>query len=83
VAASTVSRAINGHSNISPATQQAILEAARQLSYPPNLLAQSLKSKVTHTIGVIIPDIERPFFATVISGIQQVATEAGYRVIIC
>jgi DNA-binding LacI/PurR family transcriptional regulator len=59
------------------------LEAACQLSYQPNLLAQSLKNQATHTIGVIIPDIECPFFATVISGIQQIATEAGYRVIIC
>ncbi|MVN76718.1 substrate-binding domain-containing protein [Hymenobacter sp. HMF4947] len=83
VAPSTVSRAINGHSDISPATRQAILEAARQLSYQPNFLAQSLKNQATFTIGVVIPDIERPFFATAVSGIQQVAAEAGYRVMIC
>ena len=83
VATSTVSRAINGHSDISPLTRQAILEAARQLNYQPNLLAQSLKAQATFTIGVLIPDIERPFFATVVSGIQQIATEAGYRVMIC
>jgi LacI family transcriptional regulator len=46
-------------------------------------LAQSLKSRETHTLGVLIPDIERPFFATVVSGIQSIATEAGYRVMIC
>ncbi|WP_046244766.1 substrate-binding domain-containing protein [Hymenobacter terrenus] len=83
VASSTVSRALNGHTDISPTTRQAILDAARQLDYHPNLLAQSLKSQETHTLGVIIPDIERPFFATVVSGIQEVATEAGYRVMIC
>lgn len=83
VAPSTVSRAMNGHIDISPVTRQAILDAARQLDYHPNLLAQSLKSRETHTIGVLIPDIERPFFATVVSGIQSVATEAGYRVMIC
>ena len=83
VAPSTVSRAINGHSDISPLTRQAILDAARQLSYQPNLLAQSLKNQATYTIGVLIPDLERPFFATAVSGIQQVATEAGYRVMIC
>ena len=82
VASSTVSRALNGHSDISPTTRQAILDAARQLDYHPNLLAQSLKSRETHTLGVLIPDIERPFFATVVSGIQAVATEAGYRVMI-
>lgn len=83
VAPSTVSRAINGHTDISSATRQAILEAARLLDYQPSLLAQSLQSRETYTIGVIIPDIERPFFATAVSGIQQVAAEAGYRVMIC
>ncbi len=83
VALSTVSRALNGHSDISPTTRQAILEVARQLDYQPNLLAQSLKSRATSIIGVVIPDIERPFFATAVSGIQQIATEAGYRVMIC
>jgi DNA-binding LacI/PurR family transcriptional regulator len=83
VAPSTVSRALNGHSDISPITRQAILDAARQLDYQPNLLAQSLKNRATNTIGVVIPDLERPFFATAVSGIQQVATEAGYRVMIC
>lgn len=83
VASSTVSRALNGHTDISPTTRQAILDAARQMDYHPNLLAQSLKSRETHTLGVLIPDIERPFFATVVSGIQDVASEAGYRVMIC
>lgn len=83
VAKSTVSRALNGHADISPVTRQAILDAARELSYQPNMLAQSLKSCETHTLGVLIPDLERPFFATAVSGIQAVATEAGYRVMIC
>jgi LacI family transcriptional regulator len=45
VAASTVSRALNGHSDISPTTRQAVLEVARQLGYQPNLLAQNLKTR--------------------------------------
>ncbi|MDU0369048.1 substrate-binding domain-containing protein [Hymenobacter endophyticus] len=83
VAPSTVSRALNGHSDININTRRAIMEVARQLDYQPNLLAQSLKSSETKTIGVVIPDIERPFFATAVSGIQQVVGEAGYRVMIC
>ncbi|MBC8084201.1 MAG: LacI family DNA-binding transcriptional regulator, partial [Hymenobacter sp.] len=83
VAPSTVSRALNGHSDINSNTRQAIIDVARQLDYQPNLLAQSLKSSETNTIGVVIPDIERPFFATAVSGIQQVVGEAGYRVMIC
>jgi LacI family transcriptional regulator len=83
VASSTVSRALNGHTDISPNTRRAILEAAHLLDYRPNVMAQSLKSRETHTLGVLIPDLERPFFATAVSGIQAVATEAGYRVMIC
>jgi LacI family transcriptional regulator len=83
VAPSTVSRALNNKSEINPATRQAILKVAYELDYKPNLLAQSLNRGETHTIGVIIPNIERPFFAGVLAGIQNVASNAGYRVIIC
>ena len=83
VAPSTVSRALNGQGDISAATRQAVLAVARQLNYQPNLLAQSLKHQATYTVGVVIPDIERPFFAAVVSAIQQVVSEAGYRVMIC
>ena len=83
VASSTVSRALNGHTDISPVTRQTIQEAARQLDYHPNFLAQSPKRRKTMTIGVAIPNIERPFFATAVSGIQDVATVTGYRVMIC
>lgn len=83
VATSTVSRALNGHSDISLLTRQAVLAVARQLNYQPNLLALSLKDRATYTIGVVIPDIERPFFAAAVSGIQQVVGEVGYRVMIC
>lgn len=83
VSASTVSRALSGKSDISEVTRQEILKTAREMDYQPNLLAQGLILSETHTIGVIIPNIERPFFASVVSGIQQVASEAGYRVMIC
>ncbi|MBC8153475.1 MAG: LacI family DNA-binding transcriptional regulator, partial [Bacteroidetes bacterium] len=64
-------------------TREAILNAAAELDYQPNLLAQSLFNSETHIIGVIIPDIERPFFAAIVSSIQQAAYNAGYRIIIC
>lgn len=83
VSTSTVFRALHNQAGINPNTRQAVLDVATQLDYQPNLLAQSLFSSETHIIGVIIPDIERPFFASVVSGIQEVATIAGYRVMIC
>ncbi len=83
VAPSTVSRALNNKPEININTRQEILRVANELDYKPNLLAQSLNRGETHTIGVIIPSIERPFFAAVLAGIQNVASNAGYRVIIC
>ncbi|MDZ7935429.1 MAG: substrate-binding domain-containing protein [Emticicia sp.] len=83
VAPSTVSRALNNKSEINANTRQEILRVANELDYKPNLLAQSLNSGETHTIGVIIPNIERPFFAGVLAGIQEVASNSGYRVMIC
>ncbi|NBB22512.1 substrate-binding domain-containing protein [Runella sp. CRIBMP] len=83
ISPSTVSRALNGRSDINPMTRQEIIRVATEMDYRPNLLAQSLNRGETHTIGVVIPNIERPFFAGVLAGIQKVATEAGYRVMIC
>lgn len=83
VSPSTVSRALNNSTEINDNTRTEILRIANELDYRPNFLAQSLNRGETHTIGVIIPDIQRPFFAGVVAGIQKVATEAGYRVMIC
>lgn len=83
ISPSTVSRALNNSTEINENTRVEILRVANELDYRPNFLAQSLNRGETHTIGVIIPDIQRPFFAGVVAGIQKVATEAGYRVMIC
>lgn len=83
VSPSTVSRALNNSSEINEFTRLEIIRVAQELDYRPNLLAQSLNRGQTHTIGVVIPDIQRPFFAGVLAGIQEVASSAGYRVMIC
>ncbi len=83
VAPSTVSRALNNSIEINSHTKAEIMRVAQELDYRPNLLAQSLNKGHTHTIGVIIPNIQRPFFAGVLAGIQEVASKAGYRVMIC
>lgn len=83
VSPSTVSKALSGRQDISPRTREEIRRVANELQYQPNLLAQGLTSSKTFTIGVVIPNIERPFFASIVSGIQQVVTPAGYRVMIC
>lgn len=83
VSISTVSRALNDKSDINPDTKKAILQAALELDYRPNLLAQSLHKGKTNTIGVIIPDVEHPFFAKVLAGIQQIANNSCFRIIVC
>ena len=83
ISPSTVSRALKNHPDISEATKQAVNELAEQLKYQPNAVALSLKHSRSNTIGVIIPEIVHYFFSSVISGIEDVAYDAGFTVIIC
>jgi len=83
ISPSTVSRALKDHPDISPETKKAVNELAKELSYQPNAIALSLKHSRSFTIGVIIPETVHYFFSSVISGIEDVAYEAGYNIIIC
>ena len=82
ISPSTVSRALKDHPDISAETKKAVNELADKLNYQPNIVALSLRQKKTNTIGVVIPEIVNTFFSTVISGIEDVAYEAGYNVIL-
>lgn len=83
VSVSTVSKALRDSAEISEDTRQKIKAFAKLYNYKPNNIALSLKNRKTKTIGVIIPEIVHHFFTTVISGIEQIANEKGYHVIIC
>lgn len=82
ISPSTVSRALKDHPDISAETKKAVNELAEKLNYQPNIVALSLRQKKTNTIGVVIPEIMHFFFSTVISGIEDVAYQAGYNVIL-
>ena len=82
ISPSTVSRALKDHPDISTETKKAVNELAEKLNYQPNTVALNLRQKKTNTIGVIIPEIVHFFFSTVISGIEDVAYQAGYNVIL-
>ena len=82
VSPSTVSRALKDHPDISVETKNAVMALATKYNYQPNAVALSLKNSKRFTIGVIIPETVHYFFSTVISGIEDVAYEAGYNVII-
>ena len=82
ISPSTVSRALKDHPDISRETKKAVNELAEKLNYEPNVVALSLRSRKTRTIGVIIPELVHFFFSTVISGIEHEANAAGYTVIL-
>ena len=82
VSISTVSKSLRDSPEISEDTRQKVQAFAKLYNYKPNLIALSLKNKKTKTIGIIIPEIVHHFFATVISGIEHVANEHGYNVIV-
>jgi LacI family transcriptional regulator len=83
ISISTVSRALKNHPDISEATKIQVNELAKKLKYEPNALALNLRRNKTNTIGVIIPEIVHHFFSSVISGIEDVAYDQGYNVMVC
>ena len=77
VSVATVSRALNGHENVTDAVRRAVIQAAADLRYTPHAAARSLSSRKTHTIGVVLPDLYGEFFSELVRGIDQVARERG------
>lgn len=82
VTESTVSRVLNGIPKASEETRQEILKVARELNYIPNEVARSLVNKRTNTIGLIVSDISNLYFSTVADGIENVASQNDYSLII-
>ncbi len=83
ISPSTVSKALKGHHDISESTKISVRQLAEKWNYEPDQIALSLKSGLSKTIGVIVPEIVHYFFSTVISGIEEIAYEKGYHVMFC
>ncbi|MGI4863759.1 MAG: LacI family DNA-binding transcriptional regulator [Janthinobacterium lividum] len=83
VSMTTVSRALSDHHSIGPVTKQRVLKLAKKLNYQPNHLASALRRGQSRLLGVVVPYIEGKFFPSVIQGIEQAASKAGYSVIVC
>ncbi|QQS36990.1 MAG: LacI family DNA-binding transcriptional regulator [Ignavibacteriales bacterium] len=79
---STVSRALNDHPDIHSQTKVLVNKVAGELGYNPNIIARNLKSSRSNQIGVIVPEIRHDFFANAISGIEEVAYQKGYTIVI-
>lgn len=79
---STVSRALRGSYEISAETKKQVLEYAEKINYRPNPIALSLKERRTRSIGVVVSEIANNFFSQAINGIESIAYNRGYHVII-
>ncbi|GAA4835567.1 LacI family DNA-binding transcriptional regulator [Luteimicrobium xylanilyticum] len=82
VSISTVSRALSDPTRVAAATRDRVQAAARELGYEPNRAASGLRSGRTATLGVVVPDLENPYFASVAKGVQARAREHGYGVFV-
>lgn len=80
---STVSRALRDHKGISNSMKKKVHNLAKKRNYKVNRAASNLRAGESKTIGVIVPRINRDFFSNVIAGIEEVAFEAGYSIVIC
>jgi LacI family transcriptional regulator len=82
VSVASVSRTSNGHSNVNAATRERVLQAVRDLGYVPNAAARSLSMALSHTIGVVVPDLHGEFFSELIRGMDGAARAAGYQLLL-
>lgn len=83
ISTSTVSRALKNHPDISQSTKDAVNKYAKDFHYKPNTLALSLRTSKNNTIGVIVPEINNYFFSSILSGIEEIANQDDFNVIIC
>ena len=82
VSAGTVSNVISGSARVSERNREKVLNAVRALNYHPNLIARSLKTNRTRTLGIVVPDITIPFFPKIVRGAESAARERGYFLIV-
>jgi len=82
ISAATVSRGLQGHPTVSKKTRKRINDLALSKGYRSNHFARNLRRQHTHTIGVIVPRLNSYFMSAVISGMENVATKAGFNLII-
>ncbi len=83
VSSTTVWRALNGSPRVSAKTRARVEALAKRLNYRPSLVAQTLSTGKTQTLGVVVPMIGNPVHAAVVRGVEQVAFEHEYNIVLC
>ena len=82
VSTMTVSRVINNKGQVAEETRIRVEQAMKQLAFTPNMNAQNLVTNKTRTIGIIVPDIANPFFASLVKVGEKICNERGYSMLI-
>lgn len=82
VSLATVSAVVNGSAYVSPGLKSRVTSAIDKLGYQPNLLARSLATQQTRTLGMIVPNIANPFWPEVVRGVEDAAHAAGYTLLL-
>ena len=83
VSPATVSRVIQGAKNVRPATRAKVERAIQELGYVPSAVAQSLRSKRTRSLALVVSDITNPFWTTIARGVEDGAQRHDYSVLLC
>jgi LacI family transcriptional regulator len=83
VSVTTVSKVLNQHADIGPATRARVLAKVEELGYRPNAVARSLSLRRSHTLGVIVPDLMHSFFVEIVASIETVVSNRGYGLLLC
>lgn len=83
ISPSTVSRALNNNPDISPETRKTVQDYAKEHKYKPNNLALILRTNHSNIIGVIVPELANHFFSSILSGMETIAEDHDYHVIVC
>lgn len=83
VSIATVSRVLNGGAPVHEATRRRVEQAVAELGFSPNGLARALHSKRTRSVGLLVPDISNPYYPELARGVEDVASQHGYSVVVC
>lgn len=83
VSTATVSRVLSGSESVNAQLRERVLKSVSDLNYRPNKVARSLRVQKSTTIGLVIPDIQNPFYLSIVRAVEDMAYDSHYRVFLC